>query len=326
MVRAQHGEMGAHAFLANVHGAHVGRFAEAVGHGRTGDLRENLADHRIVAANHGESVERQVVEEFDEGLLQLVEVAFVGRHVVGVDIGDHRDHRLQVQEAGIALVGLGDQVAAAAELRVGAGGVQPATDDEGRIETGGGEHRGQQAGGGGLTVGAGDGDAVAIAHQLGEHLRTRHHRDALLQGQRDFRVTGVHRAGNHQHVGTVHVAGVVAEEDFRAEALQALGDGRGLEVGTGDFVTQVEQHLGDAAHAGAADADEVHAADTAHAPDFGLHRRRGLSHGPPPGRYPPRRGWHRVWPGGGRSRPSPRVFPVASKPRSAARRASPRRS
>ena len=25
--------------------------------------------------------------------------------MVGVDIGDHRDHRLQVQEAGVALVG-----------------------------------------------------------------------------------------------------------------------------------------------------------------------------------------------------------------------------
>ena len=133
-LRAQHGEPGAHAFLADVDRAHVGVFAEAVGHGRAGDLREDLTHNRIIHAHHRQSVERQVVEELDEGLLQLVEVAAVGRHVVGVDIGDHRDHRLQVQEAGVALVGLGHQVEAGAELGVGPGGVQPAADDEGRVQ------------------------------------------------------------------------------------------------------------------------------------------------------------------------------------------------
>jgi hypothetical protein len=31
--------------------------------------------------------------------------------VVGLDVGDHREHRLQVHERGVALVGLGDQEA-----------------------------------------------------------------------------------------------------------------------------------------------------------------------------------------------------------------------
>src|SRR4029078_1075949 len=53
--------------------------------------------------------------------------------------------------------------------------------------------------------------------------------------------------------------------DPGAESRQALGHGVGLEVAALHLVTEVEQHLGDAAHAAAADADEVDAMDAAHA-------------------------------------------------------------
>jgi hypothetical protein len=49
------------------------------------------------------------LQEIDEGLLQALEVVAVGFHVVGVDVGDHRNHRRQEQEGGIGLVGLGHQ-------------------------------------------------------------------------------------------------------------------------------------------------------------------------------------------------------------------------
>src|SRR5690606_32165403 len=58
---AQHGEMRTHAFLADVHGAQVGVLGEAVGDGRPADLRQDLAHHRVVDAQHGQAVERQVV-------------------------------------------------------------------------------------------------------------------------------------------------------------------------------------------------------------------------------------------------------------------------
>ena len=60
-----------------------------------------------------------------------------------------------------------------------------------------------------------------------------------------------------------HVLGGVAVGDARAERGEAVGHRRALEVGAGDRVAEVQQHLGDAAHAGAADADEVHVLDTA---------------------------------------------------------------
>ncbi len=225
--------------------------------------------------------------------------------MVGVDVGYHRHHRLQVQEAGVAFVRFGDQVTAAAQLGIGTGRGQTATDDEGRIEPACCEHRSQQAGGGGLAMGSGDGDAMPIAHQLGEHLGPRHHRDALFQGQGHFRIGRIDRAGHHQHVGTGYIAGLVADEDLCAEALQTLGTGRFLEVRAGHLVAEIEQHFGDAAHADPTDANEMNAADAPHAAYFGFHRSGRLSHGPPPGRYRPRCGWRRAGPGGARWPPWP---------------------
>ncbi len=245
------------------------------------------------------------MQELDEGLLQLAEVAAVSAHVVGVDIGHHRDHRLQVQETGVAFVRLGDQVTAAAQLRIGAGGGQAPADDECRVQATGSEHRSQQAGGGGLAMGAGHGDTMAVTHQFGEHLGTRHHRDTLFERQRHFRVGRVDRAGYHQHIGARDVAGLVTDEDLRTELLQALGAGRFLEIGAGHLVTEVEQYFGDAAHADAADADEMDAPNAPHAAHFGLHGCGRLSHAPPPDRYRRRYGWHRVGTADAQSSPWP---------------------
>ena len=51
----------------------------------------------------------------------------------------------------------------------------------------------------------------------------------------------------------------MAFEGDGAHAGEAMGDGRGLEVGAGDLVAEVEQDFGDTAHADAADADEMNA-------------------------------------------------------------------
>ena len=50
----------------------------------------------IVHAQHGHAVERQPLQEVEERLAQPAEVVAVGFHVVGVDVGDHRQHRLQI--------------------------------------------------------------------------------------------------------------------------------------------------------------------------------------------------------------------------------------
>jgi len=239
-VRTQHGEEGLHAFLAHIDRTHVGVFAEAVSHGRTLDQRQDFTHYRIVQAYHGQTVERQVMQKLNEGFLQLVEVTVVGRHVVFVNVGHDGHKRLQVQEARVAFIGFGDQVAAGAELGIGAGCIQAATNNEGRVQATSGEHRSDQAGRGGLAVGTGDGDAVAITHQLGQHLGTWHHGNAAFKGGGHFRVGSVHGAGHHQHVGLSGVLSAVADENLCAKRLQALGDRRLFQVRAGHLVAQVQ--------------------------------------------------------------------------------------
>ncbi len=55
--------------------------------------------------------------------------------MVFVDIGDHCQHRLQIEERGITLVRFGDQHLAFTKMGVTAAGIQAPADDEGRIQT-----------------------------------------------------------------------------------------------------------------------------------------------------------------------------------------------
>jgi hypothetical protein len=185
--------------------------AEAVGHERARDHRHDRAHARIVGAEDGGAVERHLVDELDEGLLQLGEVVAVGVHVVGVDVRHDRHHRQQVEERRVRLVGLDHDVVAGAEPGMGAGGVEPAADDEGRIEPGLGKDAGHERGGRGLAVGAGDRDALLQAHQLGEHHRPRHHRHAPGAGGDHLGVVALHRARGHHRLGAGDVRGVVAD-------------------------------------------------------------------------------------------------------------------
>jgi hypothetical protein len=262
---AHHVEVGAQAVAAHVLRVQVGTRRETVTHHRAVDPGEDGAHVRIVHAQHRQAVERQVVQERDEARLELLEVAVVRAEMIVVDVGDDGDHRVQVQERRVALVGLRHQVLAGAEPRVGARALEPAADHEGRVLAALGEDRRRQAGGGGLAVRAGHGDGVAEAHQLTEHLGARHHGNALAQRRHHLGVVVGHRARGDHDVGVADVLRGVTEHDPGAEPRQALGDGVRFEVAALHLVTQVEQHLGDAAHAAAADAHEVDAMDAAHA-------------------------------------------------------------
>ena len=217
-VAALHGEAHRAGVGDDVDGAHMRVGAEAVGDERARDHRQDRAHVGVVDAEDGGAVERHPVDEVDEGLLQLREVVAVGVHVVGVDVGDDRHHRQQVQERRVGLVGLDDDVVAGAEPRVGAGGVEPAADDEGRVEAGLGEHAGDERGRRRLAVRAGDGDALLQAHQLGQHHRARHDRDALGARGDHFGVVALHRGRRDDRVGAGDVRGVVADRDAGCRA------------------------------------------------------------------------------------------------------------
>ena len=245
------------------------------------DLADEGLHDGMIGAHHGKAVERQVLDEMPEGILHGLEGLEV-IEMLGIDIGDDRDIGRQLQERAVALVGLHHHPVAGAETRVGAIGVDDAAVDHGRIEPAGVEqgcdHRGRR----GLAMRAGDRDAALQPHQFGQHLGAAHHGNAPLARRHQFRIVALDRGGDDDDLGPVDILGLVADRDLCALLAQAVeivivGGVRALHG-----IAEIDQHLGDAAHADPADPDEVDGSDLArqsHAlfPDLAALRRRHLA-------------------------------------------------
>ncbi len=263
-LRQAQGEAHARPFLHHVLGAHVGLRAHAVAHHVARGPGGQRGHFRVVDAQHRQAVERQALQELGERRLHAGEVVAVVLQMIGINVGDDRHQRVQAQEAAIAFVGLGHQPLATTQLGVGAGGQQLATNHERRVQAAFAQYRSGEAGGGGLAMRTGHGDAAAEAHQLGQHRRTRHDRNALAARFHQFRVVFADGTGDHHAVGAQHVGRGVAAHDARTQAGQAAGRHVVGVVRAGHFIAQRQHHFGDTAHAGAADADEMHARERAH--------------------------------------------------------------
>ncbi len=240
----------------------VGAGAEAEGDDLLADQRHDAAHVGVVVVQDHRPVEGDLVGELPEGLDQVLHPP-VEFQVVVLDVGHHGDAGEQPQEAAVRLVGLGDQVARGAQLGAAALDLQPAADHVGGVEAGLGQYRGQHGGGGGLAVRAGDGQGELHAHQLGQHLGARDDRQLVPQRRQDLDVVLGDGAGVDQRLGVPDVGGGVADGDAHAQGAQAahgvvLGD-----IRAADLEAHVQQHLGDAGHARAADAGEVDLLDAA---------------------------------------------------------------
>ena len=240
-------------------GPDVGLARQPVGHHAAIQTRDDPADLGVVRTEHGRAVERHPREELDERLAEAVEVRIV-IDVLVVDVGDDRDGRHQVQEAAVALVGLRQQVFAAAEHGVGPQGAHAAAHDHRRIQIAGREHGGGQAGGRRLAVRPRDRDADLQAHEFGEHLRPADHGDPAPARLADLAVGfGDGRRADHD-IGAGDLVGRVPLVDARPQTDQTLGDIRLPQIAAADGEPQIQQDLGDPAHADAADGDQMNVA------------------------------------------------------------------
>ncbi len=80
-------------------------------------------------------------------------------------------------------------------------------------------------------------------------------------GRDHLRIVRPDGRGGDDDVGVADMGGVVAAVDRGAQVVQTLGDVGGAEVRTADLIAQIEEDLGDPAHADAADPDEMDAPD-----------------------------------------------------------------
>ena len=245
----------------DIDGAHVGLRAEAVGD-QTAIL--DAADHRLhfgmIETHHGEAVERHMLDEALERVAHALEGAVVVE-MIGIDIGDDGDGCRQAQEGAVAFVGFHDHPFAGAEARIGAVGVDDAAIDDGGIEAARIQQGSDQSRRRRLAVGAGDSDAILQMHDLGQHLGAAHQRQFPGARRIEFGVAGFDGRGIDDDDRVAEIVRRMADDNGNALRAQTLHIGAVDRIGAAHAVAEIVHDLGDAAHADAADADEMDRAD-----------------------------------------------------------------
>ena len=204
-----------------------------------------------------ESARRDAARELLEGPVDLRKVGVV-IEVVGLDVRDDRGERRQQQERLVALVGLGHEQVAAAVVRVGTRLVEIGADRErgilAAVLEGAGEHRG----GGRLPVRTGHRNPSASGHDGGKRGCTRQDPQPAPTRLDQLGVGVLDGGGHHYGVGRAQVGRVMTERDPRTENAQRGQHPGLLGVAAGDLRPAREHDAGNARHATAAYADEVH--------------------------------------------------------------------
>src|SRR5438874_4250283 len=105
----------------------------------------------------------------------------------------------------------------------------------------------------------GDCNAVLETHEFSQHFRARDHRNVLSTCSLDLGIVPCNRRTGHYNFRAGDVLYSVSDEDDGSKTGETLRYLRVAQVRTRDLIPQSKQHLGDAAHANAADANEVNA-------------------------------------------------------------------
>src|ERR1043165_4382170 len=211
---------------------------------------------RIVDAGNDHAPLPHARGEDVEGVLDGLEAAVV-LEVVGFDVRDDSDLWVELVEGAVVLVGLDDEEVAAAALGVAAEVAAHAADEDGRVEPGLFEDGGDDRGGGGLSVRAGDADGALPVDDFAEELFALHDPDAAGAGSIELPVVSSDGARNDNEVGAVNVRGIVAEGDVDAALGEKVGGRGALQIAAGDGEALAAQDLGNATHSDPADADEM---------------------------------------------------------------------
>ena len=103
----------------------------------------------------------------------------------------------------------------------------------------------------------GQGLAALQPHQFRQHQRTRHDGNFLFARGDDFGIGFLHRGRGDHRIGVGNIFAGVLVMDARTQLRQPLRHRVVGQIGAGHRIAQVQQHLGDAAHADAPNAYEV---------------------------------------------------------------------
>ena len=199
------------------------------------------------------AVLRDERRETVEGRSDVVEV-LEEIQMVGVDVENDGDVREKAEETVRILAGFRDKIRGGADARRTADRGKNAADQDRRIGLSGHQDLGDHGGRRGLAVRAGDRDRGRIVlHKLPEE------RDSAAVGFGILGIVGMNGGGIDDGRAVFgNIGRVMADRDLRAEGGELVRKRGSLKIGTGHGKLPAEQDLGKAAHADAADADEMY--------------------------------------------------------------------
>ena len=186
------------------HGAKLVLAAEAVRDHRTLHPGKQCSHARIIAADHIRSVERNVVHEVNEGVVQSF-TGFVVIEMILVHVGNHVDDRQEAEEGSVGFISFGNKIITMPKMGISAVYVEASADDDSGIKAGRIENAGREGSRSCLTVSTGDGDSLSQAHEFGQHFSPRNNGDAASAGLDDLGVVIADGRGLHKDVLVIEV-------------------------------------------------------------------------------------------------------------------------
>ena len=230
---------------------------DGVGNDLMRRLACDIAQDFVFKAEHRRPVCIHLLDELTERRDDLLHRAVV-IHVVVLDVGHHSDMRAQLEEGAVALVGLRDEVAARAELRIRPEVGHLTADDDGRRYTdvvkGHADHGGRRR----LAVRARDSDAVVLVDECRIDVRTMELWDAQIPRRNHLGVIVRDRRGDDDGICAAHVLRVLSVRPHMCTKTGKLADERRVaRVRAGYRVAELEKDLSQGAHPRPADSDKM---------------------------------------------------------------------
>ena len=85
----------------NIDSANLSVFSKPITGNGARNLRHNFTHSRVINTQNGCSVKRHAVQKIDKCFFQIAKVVAIGFHMVGINVGNHRHDRKQIQKRSI---------------------------------------------------------------------------------------------------------------------------------------------------------------------------------------------------------------------------------
>ena len=242
----------------NVFRINICLIRQAEGNDPAGNIPQRLHGVRVLGVGDDASVLRSAQRELAEGVLHVGQI-LKEVQMVGLNVEDDGDGRVEGQEGGIILAGFHDYRVAAANAVPRVQKRQRTAYHNGRVTVGSHKDMGAHGGRRCLAVGAGDAQSVAVAlGYCAPSLRPLEYGDAQLMRADYLRIVIMNGGRAHDEFDVVgDVRSVMPDVDMDAVGAQGHDVRVLVHIRTHNADAHALEHLGQRRHRDAAYADKM---------------------------------------------------------------------